>query len=114
MGLAQLLTQEVVVVRRSQGATQDEYGNPITSTQSLRDRWPARLEQVSGVEVAVGDDRVLTDWVCYLPPETVVDPSDRIEYGGRTFEVVGPPQVLMRAQGPGHLEARLRFVQGGG
>lgn len=114
MSLAQLLTDDVVVVRRSQTVTQDEYGNPVTSSEQIRDRWPARLQQVSATEIAVGDNRVLTDHVCYLPPDALVDPNDRIEHLGRTFEVIGTPAVLSDRQGVSHLEARLRFVQGQG
>lgn len=111
MSFAALLGQEVTIVRAA--ASVDRY-NDVSADWSSATRTVVhgRLQQTDTVEVAVGRDTVIADWVLFLPAGTDVLPSDRVEVDGATFEVVGLPNVAHTPRGPHHVEARLRSITG--
>lgn len=76
---------------------------------------PARLEQTAGTEVSTGRDTQISDWLLYLPPDVEISGDSRVVRlsDGRTFEVLGPPNVLVHPRtGPHHIEARLVTYEG--
>lgn len=87
-----MLTQPVTILRHSAGEV-DGYGNP-SSAWSAAETVDARMEQRPGTERSTDGTVITSDWVLFLPPETVIYATDRVTDGyGRTFEVVGPAQM---------------------
>lgn len=105
-----MLTETVEIVRRSPGAT-DEFGDPASSETS-RSTVSGRLEQTDSTEVTAGRDTALSNWRLFLAPGTTVDSTDQVVAGGRTFEVVGPPDELKTPRGAHHTVVRLRHIAG--
>lgn len=58
-----------------------------------------------------GRDVLLEDWSIFLPPETVIDRNDLIEFDGKVFEVLGLASPQYTPQDTNHLEAKLRYVE---
>lgn len=70
--------------------------------------------QQSGSSEQNEDDRapISAQWKL-LTNDLTVQPADRVEYAGRTFEVVSRPWLVERpGDGVHHLEASLRTVEG--
>lgn len=75
----------------------------------------AFLEQITASEVTNGRDTQMSDWRAYFLPDTAITGDCRVVrlLDGVTFEVVGPPNVLVHPRtGPHHIEARLVTFQG--
>jgi head-tail adaptor len=111
VSVASLLTQELTISRPTEGAA-DAYGNP-TSTWAEVATVLGRLEQRSSQERTDDQDTVSSDWVAFLPPETVVYATDRItdEYA-RTFEIAGAPAMVSAPRRDIYVEVSLRYVEG--
>lgn len=111
MSVIDLLTQDVAVVAVTEGAV-DDYGNP-TETWATVATEKGRFEQRSGEERSTDRATIISDWVLYLNPDTVVTASSRVaDSYGRTFEVVGPPAMMSAPNRDVYVEASLRFVEG--
>ncbi len=106
-----LLVKTASVYRRGPGAQKNAYNMPI-ETEAAAVNYPCWLEQTDTVEVTVGRDTVLSDWLLVLPPEALLDATDRIAVDGRSFEVVGHPATVNTPRGAHHIECRLRAVVG--
>lgn len=110
MSLANLATRPVTYLRWSQSGT-DAYGNP-------QDTWTADgsptyvwLSQTEATEVTVNEDTQISDWQLVDPnPDAGLTGRDRVQVGGDTFQVVGPPHVTWTPRGPHHLVARLQYI----
>lgn len=112
MSLQSLMVRDVTVVHP--GTTVDRYGNVSkdweTATRKSTKGWMARLSAdevlgdrealVSGMSLTIADLKV------------AVEGGDRVEVGGETYEVDGPPLQAWSPQGPHHLEVTLRRVEG--
>lgn len=112
MSLATLLVHTVTIVRA--GTLTDGYGDTVadwstaTSTSAK-----ARVAHRSSDEELGERDARLSEWVAYFETGTDVTATDRIEWDGRTFEVVGPPNPApARSSTAHHIEANLREVLG--
>lgn len=109
MTLAGLLTEPVTVQTASDAAV-DPSGDVVTSF-SAGTVYLGRLEQRAAQEVTDGRDTFVSDWVLYLHPDVVVNGRDRVVDGfGRTFEVVGAPDMERTPRGPHHLVVNLRYA----
>lgn len=84
--------EPVTIYHRRQVDT-DAHGNPVFG-------WPEPGTTVDGCAVAprsssepdeIGRDAVITGITVYLPPNTVVTPTDRLRARGTVYEVVGEP-----------------------
>lgn len=106
-----LLTQTVALLEPA--ADTDDDGNPVddwgsaTSTDSK-----GLLQQTSAIEVTLGRDTVISDWLLFLPADAAVDAVARVVVDGSTFEVVGRPDLVRTPRGVHHVEVRLRLVEG--
>jgi hypothetical protein len=69
------------------------------------------IQPVGQREVIDGRAAQIGDWLL-VTDEEEVDGADRIVWGSRTFEVLGPPAVYTTARGFHHSEAQLREVNG--
>lgn len=111
MTIRNLLT-ETVTVRRFQAGAQDRYGD-TSEGWNAGSQHRARLEQVSESEVTVDRDTQRSDWRLFLEAGVEIGGRDLVvDSGGRTFEVVGPPDVQKTPRGPLFTTARLRHVEG--
>jgi head-tail adaptor len=111
VSVAHLLTEELSISRPTEGAV-DDYGNP-TSTWATAATVYGRLEQRNSTERTNDQNVVVSDWVAFLPPETVLYATDRIvDSYARTFEIVGAPAMRSTPQRDVMLEVSLRYVQG--
>lgn len=108
MSLTGLLTEQATVYHPQFDAV-DAYGNPQPGTEES-DTYPARLEQLSADELVRDRDTVVADWRIFLPAAASIGPFDRVESGGRTFEVWGDAAEQRAPRGIHHLEVRLRRV----
>jgi hypothetical protein len=106
-----LLVKTAMVFRRGVGPGTDPYNNP-TEPETTSVSYPCWLEQTATVEITQGRSTVLSDWLLVLPPEAVVDPTDRVVVDGRSFEVVGQPLSAASPRGTHHIECRLRATVG--
>jgi hypothetical protein len=115
VSLADLLTQTATVTRRVQGA-EDEYGDPTLADDAALD-YPCRLEQTTTVraseELTDAQDRAVTYYSIYLPPDAVISYLDKVTVEGRDYEVDGQPAIERSPRGPHHIVAALRGIQGG-
>lgn len=109
MSLRALLSQTVIVLRYSDTAETDGYGNLVPGWTSPR-QYPGRLEPQAGSEVTTGSSVQVSDWKLYLPPEAVIEGRDRVQADGVTYEVVGPPARRRTPRGDHHVEVRLQVV----
>jgi hypothetical protein len=111
VSLDTLLSEEVTILRHSAGA-EDVFGDE-TDTFTSVGTFACRLEQRSAQEVTRDRQTVVSDWVLFLHPTTVLSERDRVtDAFGRTFEVVAS---AMRSA-PGRdvfVEASLVHVDGG-
>lgn len=110
MSLSAMLTQPVSILRHAAGVA-DDYGNE-SSSWAVAETVNGRLEQRPGTERSNDGTVVTSDWVLYLPPETVVSAADRVsDQYGRTFEVVGPAMMASTPVRDVLVEVSLRAVE---
>lgn len=108
---ARVLRDTVTRLRAS--STTDRYGNTTTSwTNAARVELAAWIEQASASENLENRDQLASDWLAIFAPDADVQGRDRIEWDGKTFEVVGPPTPRNTLDGLHHIEATLRWIDG--
>jgi head-tail adaptor len=104
-------TEAVEVVRP--GATTDRYGNRVADwTATTRTTTYGWIEQTAASENAINRDGQAAEWLLLCRADVEISGSDRIEYSGLTFEVIGPPAIRRTPRGNHHQEVRLRWVNG--
>lgn len=101
------------VVRLRPAAGTDEYGNEVpdwgaASRLDLR----ARVQQSSQQEDTADRDQQTAQFLVFLPAGADVAGSDRLEWGGRLLELVGPPAAMDGYGAAHHVEARAREAVG--
>lgn len=67
-----------------------------------------------GGEDLVNRETYTSDWILVVPPGTVIDANDTVEFGDDTFQVIGPPNRVWnpRTNSEHHIEARLQAIEG--
>jgi hypothetical protein len=91
----------------------DAYGNLVPDWgNAARLELPARVQQASQQEDTLDRDQQTAIFVVFLPPGADVTGSDRLEWAGRTLELVGPPASVDAYSAVHHVEARAREVVG--
>jgi head-tail adaptor len=112
VSVASLLTERATLHAYTSGGD-DDYGNP-TLTWSTVGTVQARFEQRTSEERTRDRSTLVSDWVLFLLPATVVDGRMRVsdEYG-RLFEVVGTPAMRRTPSRDMMVEVSLRHVDGG-
>lgn len=108
MTLTALLNRPMTIVRRSAGATADEFGN-IIDVEVAEDVFGELQQQQRSEPVAEGE---LSDtrWILFLPAGTELGTGDAIVCDGHIYELVGNPWDVRnpRTQDESHVEATLR------
>lgn len=103
-------TNTTVTVRTRTDGAADAVGNPNPEWADAVTT-SAFLEQTTEVEVTEGADVAVSDWLLCISGSPPIGHRDRVVEGGRTFEVVGSPDVKKWPGGiPSHVEARLRLL----
>lgn len=106
-----LMPHTVTILRAA--TTTDRYGNEVrdwaTATRTTSRAW---LEQQKGSENTADRDQQRSTWLLILPLGVEISGSDRVEYEGDTFDVVGPPATYYSVRGPHHIEAELTWIEG--
>jgi hypothetical protein len=112
MSLRRLLTQTCTVTPRSGGydSDRDVFGTPVEAPGEPVE-YPCMVADDEGQEALDGGVIVSFSRRVILPPEVVVDATDRIEVEGEFYEVLGPPLVARRHGLVHHVEARVRRVE---
>lgn len=104
------MLQEPVTIQSASSSAVDETNDATTGYSAGTDVL-GKLEQRSAQEVTSGRDTLISDFVLYLFPDVVVTAYDRVvDRFGRTFEVVGTPNMQSRPGSDHHLVVNLRFV----
>lgn len=106
MSLAALLTEDVTIVRRSEGAT-DRYGRPDL-VWVVAETVPGRVEPITSSELTDSADVLSAAFRLFVDAETAITGRDRVRVGNETYEVIGAVQVHKSPSGSHHIEARLR------
>lgn len=92
----------------------DRYGNLrrdwAAATRTVR---PADVQPLSTDEVTVDQQRTITRWRMVLHPDRDVEPTDRIEWDGGTYEVDGDVRRWKRRGAVHHLQAVLMRINQG-
>jgi len=101
------------VTRLRPGTATDAWGNQ-TPDWGAADRLdiPARVQQAAASEDTLDRDQQTGQFLIFLPAGADVAGSDRIEWAGRTLELVGPPAPMDAYTAAHHVEARAREVVG--
>lgn len=108
-----MLTQTVDII--TPGTAADPYGDtvPDWGAGASHSTTLGFLQQVTSTEDTVDRDTVVSTWRLFLSADAPIAAKDRIVVVGRTFEVVGVPDLLTKPRGgPHHIEAVLVSVDG--
>lgn len=106
--IGQLLTEQVTVLARNEGAI-DAYNRPAES-------WAAsvtvngRLELVTPSEGTDEQDVQVGRYRLFVPHDTAISGRDRVKVDGVTYQLLGPPIVHRTPRGAHHIEAVCRAV----
>jgi hypothetical protein len=110
MSLDWLLSETCLRVRYA--TVTDDYNNEVRDPNNPTvATYPCRLEQTPSMEITVGANTQISNWVIYLPPDADVKGTDVIQADGVTYEVLGPPMANRSPIMVHHQEARLIFVE---
>lgn len=107
------MRQDISVLPHSEAAESGEYHMPA-ETWGAAVAYRGYLEHTSSQEITDDRDTRVSDWLVVLPATAALTALDRVQEGGRTFEVVGAPERVYnpRTGVTSHVEARLRLVEG--
>lgn len=110
MSLARLLIQKATVTRRREDSQQKtRHGDP--KHQESEVTYPCRLQLHSARELSTDREAQVEDGLLFLPPEAVVDGTDRVRIDGQAFELVGPAIAARGARRTRLIECRVRQVK---
>ena len=108
--LANRLKRKVTIHHRSESGIFDDYGTDIP--QTLETEVMGELQQRSRDEEESAIAR--TNWVLFLPGDTLIDTNDVVLIDGEAFEVIGDPWHAFnpRTGVMEHVETSLRRTSG--
>lgn len=108
--ISYLLTQQAT--RNRFGSTTDDYNNVVPNDTVVDTKeYPCRLEQGPSIELTIGANTQITNWIIYLPPDADVKGTDVLEVDALKYEVIGPPTVSITSVGPHHKTANLTYIE---
>jgi hypothetical protein len=110
MSFASLLIHTVTVYPYSPG-TEDRYGNP-TDDWGAGVATPARVDSDATSEDLMSRDTRHTLFTVFLPATVTINALSKVEWDGRTLQVVGEPAQLNDAVGVQHIEAVCEVFEG--
>ena len=111
MSLQGLLVHDVTILRAT--TTTDRYENVVVSWSSPTETgvkgWITQRNRSEDNDQRSAE---ISDWVLFAPADTDIVAGDRVQWGGVTYEVDGPPLRAYTPRGEHHVEAGLRVVVG--
>lgn len=97
-------------------STVDEYGNAVKGidpTVGAVTKGFLQPEQGSGGESTTAERNSVSSYFrLYLPAGTNITARDQVQIDGITYRVEGDPIKARNLQGPSHIKARLRKLEG--
>lgn len=112
MTLEKLINLPCTIIRRSDSAEEDDYGNALAGAEEVDT--VCEIQQKMRDENAEGEP-ASADWLGIFPAGTTIDSDDAVEVDGiGRFEVIGAPWSARnpRKQTVSHIEATLRRTGG--
>lgn len=113
MSFESLLSLELTLVRTG-SAQRDAIGGSAPADEETQTVM-GYLEPVTSLSREDMENRntQIGDWIAVLPKDTDVGGWDRIRYGGREFDIKGPPAPMIDAPSGAvhHLELTIREVK---
>lgn len=88
--LANLFTDDVLILRQSQAVEEDDFATPDTTPDEEVETVGALQQEQRGEAEGQGEFSE-TRWVLFLPATTEIDTTDRVVVDGRVYEVTGDP-----------------------
>lgn len=112
-GIVDLLIEfgQMATVHTYDAGAADDYGNP-TETWTAGDEWPCRLWQTTGRELGPDRDTQVGLYQLAVPPECPLTGRDRVVVDGAMYSVEGPPLHRRTTDGPSHITATVKAVEG--
>lgn len=88
-----ILGPHTITVRRAT-TTQDDYGNDVRNWDAASSATVGgcSVQPVTGEEVTVGRDTIVSRWQLFAPDGTDLTATDRVEWDGDAYEVDGEVQ----------------------
>lgn len=112
MSLHSLLADSVT--RRRAPLVSSGYGNQTRDWAAATSQsYAARVSPVSSTEDVVEQPRTLTRWKCTVGPEADLAATDRVEWGGATYEIDGDVERHKSPRGLHHQTVILMRVATG-
>lgn len=100
-----------VTVYAYQPGSDDRYGNP-TDDWAAGVETPARVDSDATSEELMARDTRHSLFTVFLPPTVTITALSKVEWDGRTLQVVGEPAKLNDAIGVQHIEAVCEVFEG--
>lgn len=88
---------ETVTIVRPGPPTQDAYGNDVPGPPTEIEVAGAAVAPRTSSEDLNARDQVIVGLTVYLPPGTIVQPTDRMRVRGELYEVEGEPGTYLRS-----------------
>lgn len=115
MSLRTLFCHDLAVVRAA--VVEDVYGNEVKDwAAATEEPYRGRVAQRTRDESYEGGERVITEWVVYLPARADVTAQDRVRwldgYETLTFEIRGRPHRAFNRRQEHHVELLCEQVEG--
>jgi hypothetical protein len=112
------LRERITLFNRVPSAAKSRYGDPIDA-ELPGVEVKAAIQPVGGsggvgatIELEQSRDTRISRYVCTVAPIEPVDALARVEWLGRSFEVVGEPRLFMARGLPHHYEFTIEEVLG--
>lgn len=106
------LTETVSLIVVTQTGAEDRYGNETEEEAAAVDVL-ASVEPLATSESEIGEDVRISRYRVLCSPDAAVDGLARVEWRGRSLEVIGEPKLHVSPRGPHHFEFEIREVLGG-
>ena len=112
------LRERIILFNRVPSAVTNRYGDPIDA-ELPGVEVKAAIQPVGGsggvgatIELEQQRDTRISRYVCTVDPTETVDALDRVEWLGRSFDVIGEPRLFMARGLPHHYEFTIEEILG--
>lgn len=113
MSLRKLLRHRVNIIRTVQNENDtDVFGNLEQTEVVTYENWPAWFTPIRSLEFEDMREVRKDEYYCALPPETVLDGTDRIVWEGETYELTGEPEKIPGRFNINRIRVRVALFKG--
>lgn len=89
----------------------DALGTPVKRPAESGSESPAVVQPLPSDEQAAAGQHIVSRYLCFLPPDAVLDGWSYVRWNGHDYEVDGDPAQHSGSRGIHHIEAILRRVR---